>query len=233
MARGKNSDKAVSVVIPTLNEEENIGTVLKGTADFLKKRKYDYEMIIVDGYSDDKTVKIAKKHDAEVIFEYKGKGSALKKGMRHAKGDIIITMDADCSHAPREMGLLIEGIEAGFDVCMGSRFIQGGGTEDMPFHRRLGNKFFVGLVNRLWKTKYSDLCYGYRSFSKSGAKRLKNIESDGFGVEAEIAIKAAKNKLRILEVPSFEKARNSGAGKLRTFRDGWVILKTILKEVGT
>ena len=233
MPEKTNSNKFVSVVIPTLNEEKNIGTVMTGTADFLKKRKYGYEMIIVDGYSDDKTVQIAKKYGAEIIFDNKGKGSALKNGMRHARGDIIVTMDADCSHTPREMGLLIEGIQAGFDICMGSRFIQGGGTEDMPFHRRLGNKFFVGLVNLFWKTKYSDLCYGYRSFSKSGAKLHKEIESDGFGIEAEIAIKAAKNKLRILEVPSFEKARSNGAGKLRTFRDGWVILKTILREVGS
>ncbi|MBI2076297.1 MAG: glycosyltransferase family 2 protein [Candidatus Aenigmarchaeota archaeon] len=221
----------VSVVIPTLNEEKNIGTVVRDTADFLNKRRYDYEIIIVDGYSADKTVEIAKKHGAKIIFDDKGKGSALKKGMNHAKGSIVITMDADCSHTAKEMGLLIEGIEAGFDVCMGSRFLQGGGTADMPFYRRLGNKFFVRLVNLFWKTKYSDLCYGYRSFSKKGVKLLET-ESEGFGIEAEIAIKAAKSKLRILEVPSFEKARNSGAGKLRTFRDGWVILKTILKEVG-
>ncbi len=219
----------VSVVIPTLNEEKNIESVMKETAGFLRKRKYDHEIIVVDGYSKDKTIEIAKKYGAMVIFDDKGKGSALKKGMEQAKGDIIITMDADCSHMPKEMGLLIEGIEAGYDVCMGSRFLQGGGTADMPFHRRMGNRFFVGVVNLLWKTKYSDLCYGYRSFSKNGLKKL-DIESDGFGVEAEIAIKAAKKKLRILEVPSFEKARISGTGKLRTFRDGWVILKTIMRE---
>lgn len=222
----------VSVVIPTLNEEKNIRAVIRDTSGFLKTRKHDHEIIIVDGHSKDRTVEIAERHGARIIFDDKGKGSALKKGMRKAKGDVIITMDADCSHTAKEMGLLIEGIQAGFDVCMGSRFIQGGGTEDMPFHRRIGNKFFVNLVNLFWKTKYSDLCYGYRSFSKSSL-RLLETESNGFGIEAEIAIKAAKNKLRILEVPSFEKARNSGAGKLRTFRDGWVILKTILKEIGS
>ena len=188
------------------------------------------EIIIVDGHSTDNTVKIAKKFGAKVIFDDVGKGSALRKGMKAAKGNIVITMDADYSHKSSEIGLLTEGIKAGFDICMGSRFIQGGGTEDMPWHRRFGNKVFVFLVNLLWNTSYSDLCYGYRSFRKNRIKKLK-LKSDGFGIEAEIAIKAAKKKLKVLEVPSFEKARRDGEGKLRTFADGYSILRTIFNEL--
>lgn len=184
----------------------------------------------MDGYSSDKTVEIAKKFDAKVIYDDRGKGSALRKGMKVAKGDIIITMDADCSHKSTEICLLMEAIESGFDICMGSRFIQGGGTEDMPWYRKLGNKFFVYLVNLLWDMNYSDLCYGYRSFRRSCIKNL-NLKSDGFGVETEIAIKVAKKKLRVIEIPSYEKSRRGGEGKLKTFKDGFVILKTIIHEM--
>ena len=216
----------VSVVIPTLNEEKNLPKVLKE----IKNRVN--EIIVVDGYSKDKTVEVAKKFGVKVIFDDIGKGSALRKGMKAAKGDIVITMDADYSHKSSEIGLLIEGIKSGFDICMGSRFIQGGGTEDMPWYRYLGNKFFVTLVNLFWNMNYSDLCYGYRSFRKSCINKL-GLESNGFGIETEIAIKAAKKKVKVLEVPSYEKVRNYGKGNLRTFSDGWLILKTILKELSS
>lgn len=215
----------VSLVIPTLNEEKNLPLVL----ETIPKDKID-EIIIVDGHSTDKTVEIAKRFGTRIIYDSIGKGSALRKGMDVAKGNIIITMDADCSHMGSELGLLTEGIKAGFDVCMGSRFIQGGGTEDMPWYRMIGNKFFVFLVNLIWKTNYSDMCYGYRSFRKSCIKKL-GLKQEEFGIETEISIKAAKKKLRVLEVPSYEKRRASGESKLRTFRDGWSILKIIVKEM--
>ena len=220
----------ISIIIPTLNEEKNLPRVLRSIKNYMKNRNEKYEIIVVDGYSKDKTVEIAKKFGAKVIFDDVGKGSALRKGMKVAKGDIVITMDADCSHRSSELGLLIEGIKAGYDVCMGSRFIQGGGTEDMPWYRKLGNKFFVFLVNLIWGMRYSDLCYGYRSFRRSCIKKL-NLREDRFGIETEIAIKAAKKKLRVLEVPSFEKGRVAGEGKLKTFRDGFSILRTILREL--
>jgi len=220
----------ISIIIPTLNEEKNLPIVLNDIKNFFKKEKYGHEIIIVDKYSTDKTVDIAKKFGTKIIFDAFGKGSALRNGMKNAKGDIIITMDADCSNIAKEIGLLIEGIKCGFDICMGSRFIQGGGTEDMPWYRKLGNKFFVFLVNILWKMNYSDLCYGYRSFNRNAVKRL-NLKSDGFGIETEISIKAAKNKLKVLEIPSYEKARKYGKGKLRTVADGLSILKLIIKEI--
>lgn len=220
-----NKEKKVSVVIPTLNEGKNLPLVLND----LKKIKCVNEIIVVDKYSKDKTVEIAKRFGCRVFYDDKGKGSALRKGMNEARGSIVISMDADCSMIAKEILLLKAGIEAGYDVCMGSRFIQGGGTEDMPLFRKIGNKFFVFLVNFLWRMNYSDLCYGFRAFRKSVIKKL-NLKRDGFGIETEISIKAAKNRLKILEVPSFEKARKYGKGNLRSFRDGWNILETILSE---
>jgi len=214
----------ISVVIPTKNEEKNLPTVLK------ELPKYISEIIVVDGHSTDNTVKIAKRYGAKVLYENIGKGYALRRGMEAARGDIIITMDADCSHRCVEIGLLVEAIKSGFDIVMGSRFIQGGGTEDMPWLRVAGNKMFVRLVNALWGTNYSDLCYGYRAFRKTALKKLQ-LKSDGFGIETEIAIKAAKKHLRTIEIPSYEKVRNHGEGKLQTFTDGFKILKTIIDEL--
>ncbi|MCD6381354.1 MAG: glycosyltransferase family 2 protein [Candidatus Aenigmarchaeota archaeon] len=220
----------ISIVIPTLNEEKNLKIVLPQLVKFMNDRGFRYEIIIVDGYSEDKTVDVTKKFGAVILFDNKGKGSAIRKGLKWAKGDIIVTMDADCSHSINEIGLLIEGIRTGYDICMGSRFIQGGGTNDMPLIRKIGNKFFVFLVNFFWGMRYSDLCYGYRSFRRSVVRRI-DLRRDGFGIETEISIQAAKKHLKVLEVPSFEKARKYGKGKLRSIRDGFNILKTILMEL--
>lgn len=214
----------ISVVIPTLNEEKNLPYLLNTIP------KYVFEVIVVDGYSKDKTVEIAKKYNTKILYDREGKGSALIKGLNAAKGDIVIMMDADCSHKTEEFELLIGGIKSGYDVCMGSRFIQGGGTLDMPLLRKFGNKFFVFLVNLFWKMNYSDLCYGYRSFNRNAIKQL-NLDSKGFAIETEISIKAAKNKLKVLEVPSFEKKRKSGKGKLKTFKHGKEISKRIITEL--
>jgi glycosyltransferase involved in cell wall biosynthesis len=215
---------SVSIIIPTLNEEENIGIVLNSLPKDIS------EIIVVDGNSSDKTVEVAQKSGVKIIYDSVGKGSALRKGMEAASGEIVIMMDADCSHIAREIPLLIAGINAGYDICMGSRFIQGGGSEDITPIRKWGNKLLVFAVNRLWHMNYSDLCYGYRAFRREIIPKL-NLESNGFGIETEISIKAAKNKLRVLEVPSFEKLRFRGAGKLKVLRDGWIVLMRIFKEL--
>jgi glycosyltransferase involved in cell wall biosynthesis len=220
----------VSVVIPTLNEEPNMSELLQGIEKQLSGQ--DYEIIVVDGGSKDKTVAIAKKFGAKIFYDNNGKGAALIKGLHAATGEILVSMDADLSHRPDEMKLLIDGIEIGYDLCMGSRFIAGGGTDDMPLIRVLGNKFFVWMVNVFFGSNYSDLCYGYRSF-RQGALHKMRLEERGFGIETEISIKAMKARLRIMEVPSREKKRVAGEAKLRTFHDGYIILKTLFGNIGS
>jgi hypothetical protein len=139
-------------------------------------------------------------------------------------------MDADLSNEPKELNLLVESIRIGYDVCMGSRFMVGGGSEDISKIRILGNKFFVSVVNLFFGSKYSDMCYGYRSFRKSIIKKL-DLKEDGFGIETEININAIKAHLKIIEIPSTEKKREAGEAKLRTFSDGYMILKTIVKNI--
>ena len=217
----------VSIVIPTLNEQGNIRALIGGIKKIMDG--YSYEIIVVDGNSTDGTVGMAKRLGAIVLHEQVGKGYALRKGMSAARGDIIISMDADLSNRPNELKLLIAGIEAGYDICTGSRFLTGGGSDDMPMIRRFGNKLFVHIVNVLYGSHYTDMCYGYRSFARGVLKRL-DLKEDGFGIETEINIKAQKKHLKILEVPSYEKQRSNEQAKLRGFRDGYVILKTIFRN---
>lgn len=219
----------VSIVIPTLDEEKNIGPLIKGIKRIMKNGR-DYEIVIVDGMSSDKTVTIARSMGARILYDKVGKGSALIKGLGSAKGSIVVSMDADLSHEPREIVMLISGIQAGYDICMGSRFIAGGKTEDMTPLRRFGNWVFVTMVNVLFNAHYTDMCYGYRSFRKGVFQKLGLTES-GFGIETEINIKAVKKGMRTIEIPSTEKMRNAGQGKLRTFSDGYVILRTILRNI--
>jgi hypothetical protein len=107
--------------------------------------------------------------------------------------------------------------------------LPGGGTSDMPWYRRLGNRLFTSLVNLLYGVRYTDLCYGYNAFWKKTFNQIK-LKSDGFEIETEVHLKVSKAGLKVTEVPSFEGKRLYGTGKLKTFRDGWKILKTILKE---
>jgi glycosyltransferase involved in cell wall biosynthesis len=218
----------ISIVIPTFNEASNIERVMEGIAKAL--HRYSYEVIIVDKHSPDGTAGKAKAMGASVLYDDKGKGSALVKGLARARGKVVISMDADLSNRPAELVRLIKGIEGGNDICMGSRFLKGGGTGDMPLQRRLGNKFFVMLVNLLYGSHYTDLCYGYRSFARGVAQKL-DLKERGFGIETEINIKAQKAHLRVIEVPSYEKPRVRGEAKLHGLKDGYVILRTILTNL--
>ncbi len=215
-------------MIPTFNEAANIAKVLSGIKRSMKR--YSYEVIIVDRHSPDGTAEKAEDLGASVLYDDIGKGSALMKGFRRARGKVIISMDADLSNRPNELALLIAGIESGHDICMGSRFLAGGGTGDMPVHRRLGNRFVVSLVNLLYGSHDTDLCYGYRSVARGVAQRL-HLDEEGFGIETEINIKAQKKRLRVMEVPSYEKPRVKGEAKLRSIQDGYVILRTIFRNL--
>ena len=111
----------------------------------------------------------------------------------------------------------------------GSRFVTGGGSHDITILRYVGNYLLSKLVNVLFLTRFSDLCYGYNAFWKHCLKDVE-IECDGFEIETLINLQMHKAKFKIVEVPSFEHPRVHGESNLRTFQDGWRVLKTILKE---
>jgi glycosyltransferase involved in cell wall biosynthesis len=219
---------SVSVVIPTLNEADNLRLLLPTIPGWVS------EVIIVDGRSTDETVCVAEafareRHLSIVMESRKGKGAALRAGFHSALSDIIVALDADCSMHPCEILLLTAALMAGADFAKGSRFIQGGGTADMSRFRSVGNWGLMQIVNVLYGGSFSDLCYGYFAFWR---RHLSVIDPtcDGFEVETFIKLQALKANLRIAEVPSFETLRVHGASNLRAIPDGLRVLRTILRE---
>lgn len=216
----------ISVVIPTKNEARNIGWVLERMDPIVD------EVIIVDGLSTDDTVAVARAVRPDVVVvdhSIAGKGQAMRAGFAAATGDLVVMLDADGSMDPGEIQRFVEQLAAGHDFVKGSRFLRGGGTADMTLLRRLGNDALVRLANLLMGTRYTELCYGYMAFRRSRLQELELISS-GFEIEAELVLKCQRAGFAIAEVPSYESARRFGNSNLNTFRDGWRVLRTILRE---
>jgi glycosyltransferase involved in cell wall biosynthesis len=216
----------VSLVVPALNEERNLVYVLPRIPALVD------ELIVVDGGSRDRTVEVARRlrPDARVLRQPgTGKGDALAHGFAAARGELIVIMDGDASNNPAEIAAFVAALEAGADYAKGSRFVPGGGSADLTVVRRLGNRVLRGLVNTLYRTRYSDLCYGFNAVRASRLAQL-DVGCEGFEVEALLTCQVARAGLPVIEVPSFESKRLHGASNLRPVRDGLRIVRIILRE---
>lgn len=217
---------STSVVIPAKDEARNIGWVLQRMPSFVD------EVIVVDGLSRDGTLEVAKMITPDVIAIHElrpGKGAALRAGLGAATGDCVVILDADGSMDPAEIERYVRSMADGADLVKGSRFTPGGGSADITLLRTLGNRALLGLANRLFGTTFSELCYGYMAIRRSAINHL-DLDADGFEIETQIVTRSVRANLRIAEIPSQELARRYGQSNLRTFRDGWRVLRTIVTE---
>jgi glycosyltransferase involved in cell wall biosynthesis len=200
------------------------------------------EIVVVDGRSVDGTIAVARQlwPDATIVSQTRrGKGNALACGFSAASGDIIVMLDADGSTDPAEIPAYVAALTAGADFAKGSRFCPGGGSCDITRIRRLGNRVLNGIVNLLYGTRYTDLCYGYNAFwsrclpvlaLEPGDPGPRMRWGDGFEVETVINVRIADAGLAVTEVPSFEEKRIHGVSKLNAVSDGMRVLRTIARE---
>jgi glycosyltransferase involved in cell wall biosynthesis len=233
------SAPSVSVVLPCLNEERNLPHVLE-------RMPRDVELILVDGGSVDGTVARARELWPSVTVVHqtrKGKGNALACGFAACTGDIVVMLDGDGSTDPGEIPAFVAALVAGAEFAKGSRFAPGGTSHDITRIRGLGNTGLSWLANRLFRTRYSDLCYGYNAFWRWVLPHLDlpdihapapadggMLWGDGFEIETLINLRAAALGLVVTEVGSVESARLHGVSNLNAYRDGRRVLRTIMHE---
>jgi glycosyltransferase involved in cell wall biosynthesis len=218
----------VSIIIPAKNEGEGLKRIIDSV------KKYSNDIIIVDGHSQDNTKSIALKQGVRYLLDHGlGRGDGVKIGLKAARGDIIIMFDADGSHDVQDIPRLIDLLlDDQLDMVICSR--RRGGSSDMEMNldgliRSVGSDLLVMLVNHKFNTHLTDILYSFRAFKKSAIKKIQ-LESDDFCIEQEMLVKALKNNLRILEIPSNEKARGWGKSKLKTSTGIEMALK-LIKQV--
>ena len=217
----------IIAVIPAYNEEKTIATVI------LETEKHVDKIIVVDDGSTDHTAEIAKRMGVTVISHPKnmGKGEALRTGFKEAlkqSPDIIITLDADLQHDPKDIPQIVQPIiEGKADIVIGSRFIKGA-KMDAPLYRRIG----LSIINKLHKTQIKDTQSGYRAFSaKAVEKILQHSTAEGYGIESEQLIIASTYGLKILEVPITVKYKGLKTSKKHLLIHGSEIIDTLLDYI--
>ena len=173
----------------------------------------------------------------------KGKGNAMACGFAAATGDVIVMFDADGSADPAEIPAFVRALVAGADFAKGSRFVRGGGSDDITLLRKAGNAGLNGVANALFGTSYTDLCYGYNAFwadilpvldlpdiSLPAPPQGGMLWGDGFEIESVLNCRVAASGMTTTEVPSIERERIFGETNLRTFADGTRVLRTLAAE---
>lgn len=227
MKRKKSTRKKlhIGVVICTLNEEKTIGELIK------KAKKYCDEVCVVDGRSKDDTVKIARKLGAKILYDNgKGKGDAIRVAIKKKNYDIFVFMDADCSHDPDEIPLLVKPIINGkADHVTGSRLL--GGSDELhgtfnEFLRLSGSAFITWAINAKFNVRISDSQNGFRAATGKSLKSL-SLKEDSTTIEQEMIMKTLKKGYRLTEVPTHEYKRKFGNSRIRVLKQAHRYLYTL------
>jgi glycosyltransferase involved in cell wall biosynthesis len=221
---------AVSIIIPAYNEEKTIGNVISSTAEIMDGLDVPYEIIVVDDGSTDKTGLIASTYKVIVLTNNvnRGKGYSLRHALKHAQGSIIVTIDSDGEHKPKEIPDLIEPLYSGTDIVAGSRFL-GSQSQVTTKLNIMGNFLFNTAIMTLTGQRVTDSQTGFRAIKKDVLDKL-NLESDGYEIETEITVKGLRNGFVLKEKPISCERRKYSISKLKVLTDGTKILKTIIRS---
>jgi glycosyltransferase involved in cell wall biosynthesis len=217
----------VSVVIPCLNEAENIEQCVCAALEALARMGGSGEVVVADNGSEDGSAELARKAGARVVLEpRRGYGSAYLAGFAASRGRYIVMVDADLTYDFNEIPRFVAALEEGAELAIGDRMdnIQPGA---MPWlHRYIGNPILTGLLNLLFRTGVKDAHCGMRAVRRDALERL-DLRTTGMEFASEMVIRASKEKLRITEFP-IEYHPRGGESKLSSFRDGWRHLRFLL-----
>lgn len=222
--------QTVSVVLPAKNEEMNLSLVLDDlNRTIAQMRDYDFEVIVVDDKSTDRTSEVAARRGARVIRNSgpSGKGCALRVGFDNAAGDIIVMMDADYSHRAEDIPVLVGALKDGAGLVIGSR-VFGGSDEYTPI-RALGNVFLTAAIGLLLGRFLSDALNGFKAFRHEVFHDF-HYTSKQFEIEIELLANALRKGYKVVEVSSHERARQGGEAKSRVIRHGTGFLMRIILE---
>lgn len=218
----------ISVVMPCLNEEKTIGICIKKVKNVFKKYNLNGEIVIGDNGSTDKSIEIAKDSGARIVHQpKKGYGNAYHAGIAAAQGKYIIMGDSDNTYDFSIINDFINPLRKGYDMVIGDRFANTIQKEAMPFlHRYVGNPVLSAILRILFKVKVKDAHCGIRSFTREAYDKL-NLKTEGMEYASEMIIAAARENLKIKELP-IDYGVREGESKLETFKDGWRHLKFML-----
>jgi len=232
--------KKISCVVPAYNEEENLEELIERLIPVLESHDEtkDYEIILVNDNSTDNTPsiidalanenpRIKPVHRASTP----GFGNAIKEGLKHAEGDIIIPVMGDLSDDPKDIPKLVRKIEEGYDIAYGSRFIKGGSVEDYPTAKMLANRIFNNAVRFLFGIPHRDVTNAFKAYKREvlDAIGIENIEAEGFDLTVEIPLKSHILGFKSAEVPVNWHGREKGEAKLKLSENGFVYGKRLLK----
>jgi glycosyltransferase involved in cell wall biosynthesis len=217
----------VSVVIPCLNEAENIEACVSAALEAIAGMGVTGEVVVADNNSEDDSARLAERAGARVVIERRrGYGSAYLAGFAASRGRYIVMADADLTYDFNEIPRFVAELDAGAELVMGDRMdnIQPGA---MPWlHRYIGNPLLSGLLNLFFRTGINDAHCGMRALRRDVLPRL-DLRTTGMEFASEMVIRASKENLRIAEFP-IEYHPRGGESKLSSFRDGWRHLRFLL-----
>ncbi|MEM2280860.1 MAG: glycosyltransferase family 2 protein [Candidatus Bathyarchaeia archaeon] len=219
----------VSIVIPTLNEAGTIGHTIE---TIRKEVKYPHEIIVVDGNSTDETQTIVKKSNyCKLIIEpERGYGTALKTGIKHAKGDVVVMVDGDGTYELKDVNLLVDSlIKENAELCLGAR-MNGLCRKSMDVTNYVGNRIITFVFNLLYRQKLTDSQSGFRAIKRSALEKIKLSEKD-MAFATEMLVKFARKGFKIIEVSTTYKPRIYGKSKLRRIKAGLEIFKVLVRGI--
>ena len=222
-------DAEVTVVIPTKNEEGLIAEIIDAV------RPHAAEILVVDGHSTDRTREIAAEMGARVVLDAgRGKGEALRRSFVEARHDILVFIDADGSHEPKDIPRLVEPIRRGeAELVIASR--TRGGSDELhgtaeQLLRYIGSQIIMLAINYRWRVRLTDSQNGFRAIRRDVAVALR-LKSNLTTIEQEMLMRALKCGCRVVEIPSHEFERRWGVSKVSVWRLWWAYLWSLMRNI--